>query len=203
MYTAQNTKGMTLIEMVVVIAVYTILVGVIFSSIQSLYQYNAYSLAQNNEIDSARRGLLTLTRDAREMTPAEDGTFPIAVKEPHRIGFYSDIDKDNSVEYVEYQLATTTTFYKRVYNPIGSPPVYNLSSPSEEYILSTYVQNIVQNTPTFLYYDTNGVLLNGTSLLTDVRYIEAKIIVNIDPIRSPGEFMLQSGIAPRNLKDNL
>jgi hypothetical protein len=137
------------------------------------------------------------------MTAAEDGTFPIAVKEPHRIGFYSDIDKDNSVEYIEYQLATTTTFYKRVYNPTGSPPVYNLSTPDEEYILSTYVQNIVQNIPTFLYYDTNGVLLNAGSLLTDVRYIEAKIIVNIDPIRSPGEFMLQSGIAPRNLKDNL
>jgi hypothetical protein len=31
----------------------------------------------------------------------------------------------------------------------------------------------------------------------------AKIIVNIDPVRDPGEFMLKSSAALRNLKPNL
>lgn len=203
MNSQQKEQGMTLVELLVVISIYTVLMVVIFTSIQSLYQYNAYSIAQANEIDNVRRGLLVLSRDLREMTFAEDGSFPIVQKGTHQIGFYSDIDRDDSVEYVEYELATTTIFYKRIYNPTGFPPVYNLAVPDEEIILSDFVQNLLQATSTFLYYDTDGNELNNGDLLTEVRYIRAQLIVNIDPIRSPGEFMLRTSIAPRNLKDNL
>lgn len=197
-----SQSGLTLVETVVVIALYTILTGMIFTAAQSLYQTNNFSAAQAEEVDHARRGMTRLTRDLREMTYAEDGTFPVAAIEDHLIGFYSDIDKDNSVEYVEYELATTT-LYKRTYNAVGSPPVYNFSSPDKTETLSLYVQNIDQATSTFFYFDTNNTALSSTSLLTDVRYIRAQIIVNINPIHAPGEFMLRSGVAPRNLKDNL
>lgn len=193
---------MTLTEMIVVIALYTILVGMVFTAAQSLYQSNNYSAAQANEVDNARRGMTRFTRDVREMTYAEDGTFPVTRMEEHVIGFYSDIDKDDSVEYVEFELSTTT-LYKRTYNAVGTPPTYNLTTPDETEILSLYVQNINQATSTFFYFDGSNNMLSSTSLLTDVRYIKAQIIVNIDPIQSPGEFMLRSGIAPRNLKDNL
>lgn len=194
--------GLTFVETIVVIALYAILTGMIFSAAQSLYQVNNISAAQSNEVENARRGVTRLTRDLREMTYAEDGTFPVTTIEEHRIGFYSDIDKDNSVEYVEYELATTT-FYKRTYNATGNPPTYNFASPDETIILSEYVQNIDQATSTFYYFDTDNNALASTSPLTEVRYIKAQIIVNIDPIQSPGEFMLRSGVAPRNLKDNL
>jgi hypothetical protein len=194
-------SGLTLAEMVVAIGLYTILSLVLFQTVQSLYQNNAYSFAQADEVNNARRGLYTVAQDMREMTSGEDGTFPVVIKEPDRIGFYSDIDRDDSVEYVEYELATTT-FYKYTYNATGSPPVYS-ATPDETVVLSEYVQNNVNGTSTFFYYDTNNMLLGTSSLLTDVRYIRTQIIVNIDPVRSPGEFMLQSGVAPRNLKDNL
>lgn len=197
-----SEKGMTLIEVVIVIGLYTLLTASIFTTVQILYQTNNYSSAQSNEIENARRGLTRLTRDLREMTYGEDGTFPVAEKDEHVVGFYSDIDKDNSVEYVEYELATTT-LYKRIYSATGFPPVYNMASPESTEILSEYVQNIVQSTSTFYYFDTDNNLLDGTALLTDVRYIKVQIIVNIDPVQSPGEFMLRSGVAPRNLKDNL
>ena len=196
------TKGMTLIEMLVVIGIYTVLMGAIFSSVQALYKYNAYSLAQANEVDNARRAMGKLTKDLREMTSAEDGTFPLVVKGPHRIGFYSDIDSDDSVEYIEYELVATN-FYKRIHNAVGWPPTYNFTTPDKVIIVSDFVQNNLQSTSTFMYYDTNGVLLPAGALLTQVRYIRSQIIVNIDPLRSPGEFMLRSSIAPRNLKDNL
>jgi type II secretory pathway component PulJ len=195
-------SGLTLVETIVVIALYTLLTGMIFTAAQSLYQTNNYSAAQAEEVDNARRGMTRLNRDLREMTYAEDGTFPVTRIEDHLIGFYSDIDKDDSVEYVEYELASTT-FYKRTYNAVGSPPVYDFSTPDQTEILSEYVQNLSQGTSTFFYFDTNNTALSSTSLLTDVRYIRSQIIVNINPIQSPGEFMLRSGIAPRNLKDNL
>lgn len=193
---------MSLVEMLVVIALTTILSGMIASSIFYLYKYNAYSLAQAAEVDNARRALSRMTNDLREMTYAEDGTFPLVVKQDHLVSFYSDIDYDDSVEYVEYEVATST-LYKRTYNATGTPPVYNLASPDEEIILSEYVQNFLEATSTFKYYNAEGMQLGVGDLLTDVRYVRAQVIVNVNPIQAPGEFVLRTSVAPRNLKDNL
>ncbi|MCA9362034.1 prepilin-type N-terminal cleavage/methylation domain-containing protein [Candidatus Kaiserbacteria bacterium] len=197
-----HQKGMTLIEMLVVIGLWVLLIGMVFGFAQSFYQTNSYLTAQAGEVDNARRGVTKLTRDLREMTYAENGTFPVAEIEEHLIGFYSDVDKDDLVEYIEYELSGTT-LYRRSHDPTGSPPVYDYNNPDTEEIVSEYVQNISQGTSTFFYYDSVGTELDATALLTDVRYIRAQIIVNIDPVRSPGEFMLRTAVAPRNIKDNL
>lgn len=193
---------MTLVETVVAIGIYTVLLLAITTSITSLYQYNSYSFGQANEIDNARRGMTQWNKDAKEMISAEDGTFPVAIIEEHKLGYFSDTDQDLSVEYVEYILASTT-LTKYTYNATGTPPTYDFTTPDSEQILSLYVQNINQATSTFFYFDEDGNELSSTSPLVRVKYIKAQIIVNIDPLRSPGEFMLRSSIAPRNLKDNL
>jgi hypothetical protein len=193
---------MTLVEAVVLTAIYTLLMLAIAATVNDLYESNAYTLAQAGEVDTARRGLVAWTQDAREMLPSAEGTWPIVIMEPHRMGFYSDVDRDETIEYVIYTIATTT-LYKYSYEPTGSPPTYSTSTPSASYTLSEYVQNIPQATTTFRYFDTNGTELGVGDLLTDVRFVQTQIIVNIDPIREPGEFMLKSSVAPRNLKDNL
>lgn len=198
----KQNYGMTLIEAVVVVGLYTLLSAVIMSTITEFYKYNSYTLEQVDEIENARRGMTQWNRDAKEMTTGEDGSFPIAVIDDHRFGYYSDTDQDNMVEYVEYVLSTTT-LRKFSYNPIGSPASYNLTSPDSQQILSLYVQNINQGTSTFMYFDNAGNRLSSSSPIINVRYIQARMIVNIDQNRSPGEFMLRSSIAPRNLKDNL
>lgn len=197
------SKGFTLVETVVVIGLFTLLSGLIFFSVFTLYRNNDYNIAQSYEVEHARKGLQTWLGDAREMIFADNGSFPVVRIEPNRFGFYSDIDKDNSTEYTEYVISTTT-LYKYTFEATGTPPVYNLVTPSKVEIISEYVQNILQGTSTFAYFDGSGQLLSSTStLLTDIRYIEMRMIVNIDPIRTPGEFFLRGGVAPRNLKDNL
>jgi type II secretory pathway pseudopilin PulG len=197
-----SEAGMTLVEAVVVIGISTVLMLAITSAVQALFQQNSYTFDQAYEVDNARRGINRFLQDAREMAYSENGNFPLAVIAPDRIGFYSDIDKDNKVEYVEY-VTTSTSVTKKTYNPIGTPPTYNLNSPDQTIVLSSYVQNKSMATSTFYYYNNSGTRLSSTSPLTSVRYIQAQIIVNVDPIRAPGEFLLRVGIAPRNLKDNL
>src|SRR5690606_22447906 len=119
-----RNSGFSLTETVVVIFVYTLVMFAVFQSIATFYKYNAYSVAQSFQVSQARRGMEILVRDIREMTFADDGTFPLAVMEDNRIGFYSDIDRDNSVEYVEYELSSTT-LEKRIYGATGNPPVYS------------------------------------------------------------------------------
>lgn len=201
--TVRQNFGMTLVETIVAIGIITILSGVVFGTAQYFYQSQGFASAQGEEVDNARRGITRLTQDLREMTQSENGIFPVAEIEPFLVGFYSDIDKDDSVEYVRYSLDSGgTDFYKRVYNPTGNPPVYNLGSPDEEILLSRYVQNRDQSIDIFTYYNSNHVEVTSTQL-ADVRFIEAALIVNVDPIRSPGEFLLKTSVAPRNIKDNL
>lgn len=196
------SSGMSLLEMVILIGIYTLLLLAITSSIAEIYKYNSYAISQANEIENARNGMTRWSKDVREMTDGEDGTFPLAVIEEHRIGYYSDTDQDLSVEYVEYILASTT-LTKYTYNATGSPAVYSTTTPDLTETISLYVQNINEATSTFQYFDNAGTLLSSTSPIIDVRYIKAQFIVNIDSVRSPGEFMLRSSVAPRNLKDNL
>lgn len=197
----KSPRGFTLIESVMVVALYTLVMFAVLESIAAFYRYNAYSMAQSYQVSQARRGMEVLVRDIREMTFADDGTFPLAVMEDNRIGFYSDIDRDNSVEYVEYELASTT-LEKRIYGAVGNPPVYG-STPEQTHVLSEYVQNLNQATSTFFYFDSNGNPAAATTTVTDIVYVAAQIIVNIDPVRDPGEFMLRSSAALRNLKENL
>lgn len=197
-----SQSGITFVEMIVIIGIGTVLLLVISTTIVNLYKTNAYAFAQGGEVDNARRGVTQFNRDAKEMTVAEDGNYPVNVIDEHHFGYFSDTDLDESVEYVEYILAGTT-LTKYTYDPTGTPPSYDFSTPDSETILSLYVQNINQGIPTFTYFDNAGNQLASTSPIIDVRYITAELIVNIDPVRAPGEFMLRTSLAPRNLKDNL
>jgi len=199
----RTQKGMTLVELLVTVALYTLLMLVVTNGIAAMYRYNAYTFAQAYQVQNARSGMQSLIRDVREMTFADDGTFPLAVMQPHQIAFYSDIDRDQSVEYVEYELVGTTTLMKYIYNATGSPPTYNLAVPDETNTLSMYVQNLTQGTSTFRYYNGSGVVVTNPADITDVRYIEAEIIINIDPIRDPGQYLLHSSASLRNIKENI
>jgi prepilin-type N-terminal cleavage/methylation domain-containing protein len=198
-----KNSGMTLLETLMVISIFTVMSLAITTGITEFYKLNAYTIEQSDEVENARRGILRWAHDVRELTGGEDGSYPIAVMQDHRFGYFSDTDLDNSVEYIEYILATTT-LRKYIYNATGTPISYNYSSPDKIETLSLYVQNINQGTSTFMYFDNNGNRLGTTTpAVLDVRYIQAQLIVNIDQNRFPGEFMLRSSIAPRNLKDNL
>jgi len=194
--------GMTIVEMLIAISVFTILMLIIITSTANFYRSNAYTLEQSNEIDNARRGVTQWNRDVKEMITGEDGTWPLAIMEEHRLGYYGDTDRDDSVEYVEYILASTT-LRKLTYNPTGSPATYDKTSPDSVEILSEFVQNINLATSTFTYFDNAGNQFASTSPIIGTRYIQMQLYVNVDPIRNPGEFLLRSSLAPRNLKDNL
>lgn len=206
-YLLKNTikqSGFSLIEALVIVALNTVLLLVITSTVTQLYKNHGYTFEQSNEIEVARKGLGTWVRDAREMTSGANGAFAIARAGTSTIGFFSDIDKDNSIEYVEYSLGTSTTIRKYTYNPTGYPATYSTTTASSVEILSEYVQNGKQNSDIFKYYNSNGALLaSPQAMISDITYITMNIIVNIDPLRSPGEFMLQGSAAPRNLKTNL
>ncbi len=205
MFQQKNIFGFTLLETVIVVSIFTIVMLALTESIASFYRFNAYTIAQSYQVSHARQGMDQLVRDLREMTFADNGTFPLVVMEDYRVGFYSDIDRDDSVEYIEYELSSTTlgstTLEKHMYNATGSPPTYG-ATPDTITIVSEYVQNNIQTLPIFVYYDGNGLPATATSTVTDIRYVQVSIVVNIDPVRDPDQFVLRSSASLRNLKNS-
>lgn len=195
----KGQRGFTLVEMVVVVALFGILSLVLTQSIVSFYNFNAYTLAQAYQVSHVRDSMEQMVRDIREMTFADDGAFPLVIWQDDRIGFYSDIDRDASVEYIEYTLSSTT-LTKSIFNATGTPPVYP-ATPESVTILSEYVQNDIQGLPVFEYYVADGTTATGATTVTDIRYVRVNVVVNIDPVRDPGEYMLRSSAALRNLKN--
>src|SRR5690606_7729874 len=95
---SHHRRGMSLVETIVVLAVFTILSTAIMTTIASFFRYNAYTIAQAYQVDHARHGMESMVRDLREMTFSDVGAFPLLSRSTSSVSFYSDIDRDNSVE---------------------------------------------------------------------------------------------------------
>lgn len=200
--TLTQRRGFTLVEVLVVIAVNTLILLGLVGIVQSFYANNSYTFAQANEVDSARRGIQAWERDFREATTAEDGTFPIEAAATSSMVFYTDLETVAGIERIEYRLATST-LEKRVYYPQGFPPAYP-GTPDEVEVVSYAVQNRSLGLPLFTYYDTTGAVITNPSVrIGDIRYVSVELEVNVDPLFAPSGTRLQNSVAPRNLKDNL
>lgn len=194
------TDGFTLVETMVTIAIFVIVMLALFDTIAMFYRYNSYTIAQSYQVSYARTGMNSFIRDVRQMTYGDNGAFPLAVMEPNKIGFYSNVDDDDNIEYVEYELASST-LTKRVYKSTSTPPTYS-ATPSQTQVVARYVQNSEEATSTFYYYNSQGQLATSTTSAADIVYVRARIVVNIDPERNPGEFTIENSASLRNLKKN-
>ncbi|MEA2701441.1 MAG: hypothetical protein QOE22_150 [Candidatus Parcubacteria bacterium] len=189
---------MTLIEMLVVIAIVSSAGIALSGAIQYFYRSNAFLLEQTTALDSARRGVREAVVAIREASYGDDGSYPIETAATSSITFYSDYDKDASVEREKYVLQSGT-LYRVVTNSGGSPPTYTGQALSTTTI-ATYVTNGT-STPLFTYFNANGAQLSATS--TDesaIASVTITLMVDLNPSRAPNVFTLTEKATLRNLR---
>jgi len=190
-------RGLTLIETLVVIAIFTIAMSAIISSVIFFYRANTSSLEQSYQIASARRGIEFLVRDLREATYGDNGAYPLAVIASTSVAFYSDTDKDSVTERIRYTLLGNM-LYRNVLDSSGTPPTYTGSGATST--VSQYVRNNENTTPIFRYYDGSGNEIINYTEVDEVRFVTVELVVNIQPVRAPGEFSLRSSATLRNVR---
>lgn len=192
-------KSFTLIETLITIAIFSILVGAVSSSIVMLYRTHGYSFQQSSAIDEARRGIETMVKEIREAKSGDDGSYIIGKADDFEFIFYSDIDKDEATERVRYFI-DGSDFKKGVIEPVGFPVSYPLEAETVSF-LSRYVRNLP---PIFHYYDGDGFeIVELPARLKDTKLMKVYLTVNVDPSRAPSDYTLQSSVQIRNLKTNL
>ncbi|HEC30504.1 MAG TPA: hypothetical protein ENI66_00625 [Candidatus Yonathbacteria bacterium] len=198
-----NNTGMTFIEMLIYISIFTIIILVVTYSAVSFYRYNAYSLEQSQAIDSARRGIEPSINNIREASYSDEGGYPIVSASGDSFIFYSDVDRDNIIEKVRLFLDSgTNTFKKGLTKSAGNPPTYD-NQPESIFILADNVRNTANGVSIFKYYDNTGAEVTNLSNVSSITFVVMSVIVNVNPSRSPNDFTLRASAALRNLKSNL
>ena len=196
-------SGLTPVEMLVYLAIFVIVILAVTYSSASFYRYNRYGLEQSQATDSARRGIEPAINNIREATYSDEGSYPIISAATSSLSFYSDVDRDNSVEKIRLYLDTSNnTFKKGLTESAGDPPTYDNQSEAL-FILAKDVRNDEQGVNIFRYYDNSGVEVVNLSNVSDISFVVMSVIVNVNPARSPNEFTLRAGASLRNLKTNL
>ncbi len=195
-------SGFTLIEMIVTISIASLLFIAVVIAIVIIYQANREAIRQAAYIDSARQGLEIFTRDVREIDYAVTGAYPLVVMLPYEFSFYSDIDPDDLTELIRYELSSSSLI-RTVYSATGTPPVYNIV-PDSVATLATNIRNVDAGVPSFTYFDRFGVMATNTALqISDIRSVGISLFVNPDFSTTTSDFVLDSIITLRNLRDRL
>lgn len=190
-------RGLTFIEMLVTLAIFSIVMIAIVESVQFFYRANTSSIEQAYQLNSARRGIEFMVRDLREASHGDDGSYPLLTIGSTTVTFFSDTDKDDVVERIHYELSGTT-LTRNVTDSSGVPPAY--SGAGVTTVVSTHVRNLEEGVPIFTFYGAGGSEVTNYADVDDVRSVTANLVVNIQPLRAPEEFTLRSSATLRNLR---
>ena len=190
-------RGLTFIEMLVTLAIFSLIMVTLVESVLYFYRTNTSSIEQAYQVESARRGVQLLVRDIREATYGDDGSYPLAEMASTSITFYADTDRDAAVEKIRYSLSGTN-LSRTVVEPTGNPAQYTGVGTSTT--VSNYVRNLDQNDAVFTYFNASTTEVTDPSDIGDAVSVSVTIVVNISPYRLPGEFTLSSSATLRNLR---
>jgi prepilin-type N-terminal cleavage/methylation domain-containing protein len=186
--------GFTLIEILVAMSITIILTIIVNNFLITGFKTSTFNYEQEEAIEHARNAIDVVTREIRGANSSERGDYLLSKIEANDFVFYSDVDKDGIREKVRYYLEGKE--FKRVITEPGTGNNYIGASVTST--LADYVNNTTS--PIFNYYDSNR---NITSVINNIRLINIFLKINVTPTRAPGDYLLESDIQLRNLKDNL
>ena len=190
------TRGMTIVESVVWIAMFVAAMLALTTSVLYFYRTSNYAIQQSSAIASAQHGIDLMVRTIREASYASNGAFPVVSFGANDFRFYVEDDGDFGIEQVHYYLSGTT-LKKGVIEPTGDPAVYTGGEATST--VSDYVRNIAQATSLFTYYDKNGAQISDYTKIGDVRFVTASLLIDVDTSKTPVPLSLRSSAAMRNL----
>jgi prepilin-type N-terminal cleavage/methylation domain-containing protein len=195
-------KGFTLVEVIVVMGVFSVLIFAITALLVSIIQNPKIQLSAMDSIEQA--GSVSF-RFANEIRAAAYGTYPLIEAEDSEIIFYSPIGaSQGNINRIRYYISGGV-LYKGVIAPVNG--FYDDEDETITPLLSGVSNGAV---PLFYYYDEtyNGadytVPLLQPVYVTRVRYVKMNLVVQYRNTNQDfSTFSISAGSAIRILKDNL
>ena len=198
-------SGFTLIELIVAVAIFSILILGVMALMSNAFTVNRQQGALLADQDQVRKVSFQIMSEVRNATASNVGAYAIDTAGDQQLIFYANIDGGLGVERVRYFIQNGK-LNKGIVRPTGSPLTYNVA---------TEVVTVVQNnlaagtSPIFYYYDDTYNGVTGTPLVqpvnvTAVRFVSISLpIANKAGVKNTNSYTVAAMATVRNLKTNL
>ena len=198
----KNNKGITLVEVLVAIGIFTLIIGGITAMLLFSWKSNKIVWEQLKTQNEGRKVIQDFTNELRIAAASSIGSYVIESASSSQIIFYSDVDHDSLRDRIRY-FFVTSTLKRGVVKPAGNPPAYNSSTEA----VTDVAHDVVNASNTiFTYYDSSfvgsGSPLSSPIDVTKIRVVGISLELEEDPQASPVPFYIESKVVIRNLKDN-
>jgi len=191
-----NKNGFTLIEVIISIAIFSMLILATNLLFISLYRQQGASMAITERTQSMNVLIGRMSKEIREGNVGEKGQSFFAIAEDKTLAFYSDVDNDDVTEKVIYAL-TGTDLKKTVIEP-GADLEYGGTGVTS--VVCVDVRN--DATPIFTYYDDNYTgsepALSGSFAVVDIKLIGISLTGNIYSQNQTHTIYIQTKVQVRN-----
>lgn len=196
---------MTLVEMMIAIAISTLILAGLSKLFVQSFQNNAFVLEEGQTALINQRAVDSLVRDIRRARQADNGNYPVVSGSGFDLVFYADADGDGKTERIHYFLDNGLLKRGVRLPTAGSPVTY---APGDATVVT--VATAIYNTPSepiFTYYNANypgDTVHNPLSMpitVSDVRLVKVHIAMNIDPNHAPDSINFESFAEFRNLNE--
>lgn len=193
---------MTVVEIVVVLGITLIVMAILIRFISTGHPISKATLLQTRSTETARIQLKRIAKAIREARESETGAYPLVDMLPQRLVFYADIDADDSIERVRYELKGVN-LERGIIEPAGDPATYDPDNEQVNIVAGSIVNDEVD---VFTYY-SGDYPADTTPLspidLTEVKYIQFFLMVDDKIDADPPPIEVRSQVQIRNLKENL
>ena len=198
-------KGMTIMEMIIAIAIFSIAMEGFTLLFIHTWQNNSYTLEMGQSSMAVSQGVNKIVGYIRSARQGDDGSYPIKSANSNDLIIYSDYDKDDVTERLHFY-KSGVNILMGIADPTATMPK---TYPSGDEQIITIASRIVNDTetPVFYYYNRNypeDISNNPMSVpasVPDIRLMKIYLKINIDPNKAPDNIEMQSFVELRNLND--
>lgn len=205
MNTSRSQSGFTIIEVIVTIAIFTVLSLGIIGLFTDLFRNSSRQGISIANADQTRKLCNRISQELRNAVSGTNGAYALGTANAQELMFYSNVDGGTDIERVRYYLSAGK-LYRGIVKQSGSPAGYTGTETSQ--VMQTDVANN-GSTPLFYYYndtydDNTDSALSQPVNVAQVTYVKLNIEVykKTDP-NSTGKYTVTAGTTLRSLKANL
>lgn len=205
MMSQEKNKGMTLIETLLAVAIFTIGIGGFSLLFMNSWKNNSYILELGQASSAASSGLDKAVKYIRMARQGDDGSYAVKSADKNDLVVFSDYNKDGVAERLRFYLQSGQ-LKMGITNPTSSIPKTYPSGDQQVEIIADKIINDDAN-PVFYYFnkDYPGDQVHNPvatpANVANIRLVKILLKININPTRAPENVQMQSFVELRNLND--
>ena len=199
-------KGMTLIEMMVAISIFTIGIGGFTLLFHKTWEMNKFTLEMGQSSMAVSQSVNKMVSYIRKTRQSDNGSYALVSAANNDLVLYSDYNKDGVTERLHFY-KNASDVLMGVTSPTNDVPKVYPEGDEQIITLASEIVN-ADDVPIFYYYDQSYSGATGQSSLStpanisDVKLVKIYLQINIDPYNAPDNIQIQSFAELRNLKES-